>query len=420
MYKVIVAHPAQQHSYKTAVALKKHNYLFKYVTTVYNKKKSLTRIVIKFLTGNILERANNRRTNELEDSEIKQFCEIESLVLLFLQRVDKNKRIYNFFNRYINKKFNKKLVKYSIKNKIDLIILFDKYASSAFEMLERKDSSIVKVLDCSAPNFVFMNDIFHNYVKTNNIHQYLNEFTSKENIRTKNETIKETNLADFFLSASNFTTKSLMRADIKKNKIYHCPYDIELPLLKLGNETPKDYKIKLRCLFVGRVTYKKGVLELFKAIEKLSVNKFEFTFVGSYDIKDKEISKYKDKYNFSGHISKIKMDEIYRNSDILVFPSLADGFGLSVVEALSYGIPVICSKNTGACDIIKDGFNGFQINAGAEREIYDKLMWFDLNRKELSKMSQNSIESAKNNNKERYSDRIQLMVKDVLRANKIR
>lgn len=38
MMKVIVAHPGQQHSYKTAVGLKEFNQLYKYITTVYMKK----------------------------------------------------------------------------------------------------------------------------------------------------------------------------------------------------------------------------------------------------------------------------------------------------------------------------------------------------------------------------------------------
>lgn len=47
--KVLVAHPAQQHSYRLAIALAQSGKLFKYVTTVYHKKKSLTALVAKLL-----------------------------------------------------------------------------------------------------------------------------------------------------------------------------------------------------------------------------------------------------------------------------------------------------------------------------------------------------------------------------------
>ena len=50
-YKVLIAHSAQQHSFRTAVALKENGYLFKYITTVYDKKGSLTSIGKKFLRG---------------------------------------------------------------------------------------------------------------------------------------------------------------------------------------------------------------------------------------------------------------------------------------------------------------------------------------------------------------------------------
>lgn len=414
--KIIVAHPAQQHSYKTAVALKKNNHLFKYITTVYNKDNSLTRLILKFLKGDFFERASNRRTDNLSDTDVKQFCELESLILLILQRVDKKKYFYNRLNKHINKKFNKKLVEFSIKNNIDILILYDKYASSAFEELNKKKSLTIKVLDCSAPNFSYMNDIFYNYLVTKNINnkKYLDEFLSNEFNDIKNDSIRELKFSDYFLSASTFTTKSLLASNINKNQIYQCSYGIEVQ---------KNYKStrvlgsdnELKCLFVGRVTYKKGALELFKAIEKLNTNKFHFTFVGSYDSEDEYIYKYKNIYDFKGHVPKKHMSDIYRNADVLIFPSLADGYGLSVIEALSYGLPVLCSTNSGASDIIKDGINGFLIDPLNYNNITEKLCWLENNRSLLNNFSKNAILSAKENSTGKYEENIISMVESIIK-----
>jgi glycosyltransferase involved in cell wall biosynthesis len=415
-FKIIVAHPAQQHSYKTAAALKKNNHLFKYITTVYNKDKSLTRLILKFLKGNILERASNRRTDNLSDTDVKQFCEFESLILLILQRVDKKKHFYNRLNKYIVKKFNKKLVKFSIKNNIDILILYDKYASSAFEELNKKKSSTIKVLDCSAPNFSYMNDIFYNYIVSKNINnkKYVDEFLSNKFNEIKNDSIKELEFSDNFLSASTFTTKSLLASNINKNKIYLCSYGVDVQKINKSTRTLGSDN-ELKCLFVGRVTYKKGVLELFKAIEKLNTNKFHFTFVGSYDLEDEYIYRYKNICDFKGHVPKKEMSEIYSNADILIFPSLADGFGLSVIEALSYGLPVVCSTNSGASDIIKDGVNGFLIDPLNYNDITDKLSWLENNRSFLNNFSKNAILSAKENSVNKYEKSILSMVDSILK-----
>ena len=47
-----------------------------------------------------------------------------------------------------------------------------------------------------------------------------------------------------------------------------------------------------------------------------------------------------------GHVSKADLDALYRSADALVFPSTYEGFGLPVLEAQHYGLPVICSNTT--------------------------------------------------------------------------
>ena len=87
---IIVAHPFQQHSFKTANALKSEGNLFKYVTTVYLKKGTLTYFLAqKVLKGDNLKRVSGRKTEALDDIEVVTLSEWANLILLALQRINK-------------------------------------------------------------------------------------------------------------------------------------------------------------------------------------------------------------------------------------------------------------------------------------------------------------------------------------------
>ena len=85
--KIIVAHPFQQHSFKTAVAVKNDGNLCKYVTTVYLKGGTFTSFLSKFLKGDNKKRVNGRKTTELEEDEVLTLCEWTNLLLLFLHKL---------------------------------------------------------------------------------------------------------------------------------------------------------------------------------------------------------------------------------------------------------------------------------------------------------------------------------------------
>ena len=66
-FKIIVAHPGRQHSFRLASALKKSNMLLYYVTTIYDKNSFLMKFTKKFLSKDNLKRANNRKNQDLDN-----------------------------------------------------------------------------------------------------------------------------------------------------------------------------------------------------------------------------------------------------------------------------------------------------------------------------------------------------------------
>ncbi|WP_025725315.1 glycosyltransferase family 4 protein [Acholeplasma granularum] len=411
--KILVAHPAQQHSYKTAEALKIKGYDVKYATTVYNKKRSWTKFFMNYIKGENKIRAYNRRSSILDDDDVIQFSEINSLLLLLLRRVDKKKKIYHKYYGRVVDNFNKKLARYIIRNKYDIVISFDINSEKLFTILEKKAPNIIRILDMSAPNLVFMDSIFREELNSNPLSSadLLRDFNRRDYKTNIEKSKKEIDLAHYFLVASKFTNESLMFSGVKESKIYQCTYGIDVNKFTPGKLQNTD---RLRCTFMGAITAKKGCSYLFEAITMLKEESIQFNIIGGYNKNDYYYKNFQDICNFTGHILKDKVIEYLQDTDVFIFPSLADGFGFAALEALSCGVPVIVSSNAGISDIIIDEFNGFKIESRSSKEIEKKIRWFNKNLDKLPQMKINARKSAIEMTWEKYGKDIDNAINDIL------
>jgi glycosyltransferase involved in cell wall biosynthesis len=97
----------------------------------------------------------------------------------------------------------------------------------------------------------------------------------------------------------------------------------------------------------------------------------------------------------------------YNSLDCVVMPSKEDSFGMVALEAMIRSKPVIVSLKAGACEIIKDGENGFvfDINKNAEFNLYEKMKYIIENKDGLEEVCLQAVETAKEYNWQRlYKD----------------
>ena len=118
-------------------------------------------------------------------------------------------------------------------------------------------------------------------------------------------------------------------------------------------------------LFVGRLAEIKGVTYLIEAMEQ--VQGALLIIAGKGDREEElrgQAEKLGDKVLFIGSRTHEELATVYASADIFVAPSITvkgggkEGFGLTIIEAMASGVPVIASKTGGITDILSDGFNG--------------------------------------------------------------
>ncbi len=135
---------------------------------------------------------------------------------------------------------------------------------------------------------------------------------------------------------------------------------------------PGDRKAgRPRLLYVGRLEKSKGidmVLNVFKT-HKMDI---EFTIVGS-GILENMLNDLPDNVKYMKNISDSELQEIYRNSDIFIFPSTLENFGNVVLEALSSGLYVIASEQLSPRFDFAEKMNFLEYINPVEAEIYKAL-----------------------------------------------
>lgn len=180
---------------------------------------------------------------------------------------------------------------------------------------------------------------------------------------------EECELADYIVVNSQWSGRCLMKAGVDGSKLAVVPLGYEaLPSkasftrsypMRFSRERP------LRVLFLGQVNVGKGVVRLLNAIRAFGEKPVEFWFVGQIQVSIPPELRRHPRIRWFGSVARTETASFYRGADIMVFPTLSDGFGLTQLEAQAFKLPIIVSENCG--EVIRDGENGIvlaEVTAG--------------------------------------------------------
>lgn len=175
---------------------------------------------------------------------------------------------------------------------------------------------------------------------------------------------EELRLADKIFVASQFTANTLKDYPGVLAPVEVIPYAFP-PVTSSRTYSNISKSKPLKLLFVGGLSQRKGIADLFAAVDKLK-NHVELTVVGK-KASDQcpALDAALAKHQWIPSLSHNQILKLMREHDVLVFPSLFEGFGLVITEAMSQGTPVITTDRTAGPDLIKHEENGWLIEAGS-------------------------------------------------------
>lgn len=184
---------------------------------------------------------------------------------------------------------------------------------------------------------------------------------------------EELQLADQIFVASTFTAKTLKYHQGSLAPVHVIPYGFPPVNLHDRQYVFNGNSKKLKLLFVGSLSQRKGIAEVFAAVERLK-DHVTLTIVGTKAVESNTaVNNQLAKHTWIPSLAHDKILELMREHDVLLFPSLFEGFGLVITEAMSQGTPVITTDRTAGPDIIEHGTNGWIIQPSSTEALIETI-----------------------------------------------
>jgi len=195
---------------------------------------------------------------------------------------------------------------------------------------------------------------------------------------------RELELAEVVICPSTFVADSLPESVRERKQVVIAPFGSP------AAGPPKDRVAagkKLRVLFVGAMTQRKGLGDLFAAMRLLDRSDVELVVMGTPVA---ELEFYRREYQGFIHEATrphAEVLELMRSCDVFCLPSIVEGRALVMQEAMSQGLPVVITPNTGGDDLVDEGATGFLVPIRRPDRIAEKISWFADNRPALPEIS---------------------------------
>ena len=221
---------------------------------------------------------------------------------------------------------------------------------------------------------------------------------------------QEIQLADHIFVPSSLVQRSLVEAGVKSEKISVIPYGAPIDYF---HPSPKPDQ-RFRVLFVGRVGPRKGVHYLLQAWQELQLPEAELLLVGINEFPEGWLTRYRDTFRHVPSVPHASLNTYYSSATVFVFPSLVEGFGLVLLEAMACGIPVITTPNTAGPDIITDGVEGFIVPIRDVEALKEKIEWCYRHPQESAEMGRAARQKAEQLTWDLYRQRLSSRVQTLL------
>lgn len=401
--KALLAHPGTQYSAQLARQLYRHNCLLRFWTGFALSENGLVERAIRRLTTTPPDWLGHRTVSDIPADKIRTVPSLELMALLRLRLGGEPQVVMH----QRNEKFQRAIAQTDIE-KSDVVIGFD---TSSNVLADRATSA-------SRP-LILDQTIAHQRSKHRVYESIKKQFPDwADDLDVRADAVgaaeeSEHRKAARIVVASSFTKRTLIENGVAENKITLNPYGVDLK--RFSNQDQPRRSGPFRFLFAGLVCARKGIPLLLQAWKRLQPKDAELWIVGPLTPTAAAKCRSEGSVKIIGKVPNAEMASIMSQSDVFIFPSYFEGFGLVLLEAMAAGLPVLTTTATAGPDILTQGEDGWIIDPGDLDALTNAMQLCLRNKDRVAVMGENARATAERFSWDIYGDRWQEILRMLAR-----
>lgn len=382
-WRVVVTHPARQHSYETVLAAQDADMLQQFVTSYYWRhdtalSSGALRVLPTSLRRRLRHTLRKRWHPELDSSRVSivPFFDIPARLVAALERalpafrwIHANTRAERQFDHYVGRWLLRQPVP-------DIVHAFEGSALHTHRAARRQGAATV--LDVPSA---------HEYVLRSIREEggWLDErWEAAVDIYNRAERAG----ADWLLVGSDQVRHCLIEHGVPDAKIITIPYGVDplrFTLKEPAWQRSAGSAGPFRVLFVGNIAPFKGVRYLLDAWTSLAIPNAQLILVGGGEAsRPPLVACWTESCHWTGNIPWHRVHLFFDSADVFVFPSLAEGSALVTYEAMAAGLPMVTTPNAGS--VARDGVDCLLVPPRDPGALADRLQWLYEHPRERAQM----------------------------------
>jgi glycosyltransferase involved in cell wall biosynthesis len=266
--------------------------------------------------------------------------------------------------------------------------------SSLASFQEAKRNGVARIYEVPSPEHDFVEGLIQREIdQFPEVGSDTRSYFVKRQARRTERRRQEWALADIVIVNSTFTRNTYAEAGQDVAKVRVVP--LGAPPVRGCRVEVNAGSRPLRVLWAGTFSIRKGAHYLLAAWRELAAGKkATLEIYGAVTLPTELMNKLPSSITVSPAVHRDELFEHYRAADVLVFPTLCDGFGMVVTEAFAHGLPVITTACAGASDLVRHGENGLIVPVCDAHALAQALEWCLARRVELAAMRRAALETA--------------------------
>lgn len=204
---------------------------------------------------------------------------------------------------------------------------------------------------------------------------------------------REYALADRILVPSTFARESFLAQGIDAERVSMVPLGVDGAMFRAPAEVVGERCRRisaggpLHVAYVGTLSAQKGAADLLEMARRLSPEGFQFHCTGAVAADALEVARHlRAVATVEPAVRQADLPARYARADVFVFPTIQDGFGQVVTQALAAAVPVLCTTHCCGPDLVREGQTGWVLPPRRPDLFVERLRWCQAHRADLASM----------------------------------